>query len=110
MQAMVGVDGLNVVNHEWWDDDAFAPLGTLSAEDVGRLSGGRLEEAVPVRVNRLVVDSDVTVIVGPVAAMPRYTSASPISAHTSGTIQTRDGIQRLRGRISGSGKSRGSIL
>ena len=66
MRAMVGVDGLNVVNHEWWDDDTFVPLGTLSAEDVGRLSGGRLEEAVPIRVNRLVVDSDVTVIVGPV--------------------------------------------
>ena len=66
MQAMVGVDGLAVVNHEWWDDETFVPLGTLSAEDVGRLSGGRLEESVPIRVNRLVVESDVTVIVGPV--------------------------------------------
>ncbi|HEY5886110.1 MAG TPA: lactate racemase domain-containing protein [Acidimicrobiales bacterium] len=66
MRAMVGVGRLTVVNHEWWDDDTFAPLGTLAAEEVSRLSGGRLEESVPIRVNRLVVESDVTVIVGPV--------------------------------------------
>ena len=41
-------------------------VGTLDAEDVARLSGGRLAEEVEVRVNRLVVESDVTVIVGPV--------------------------------------------
>ncbi|HEY8060815.1 MAG TPA: lactate racemase domain-containing protein, partial [Acidimicrobiales bacterium] len=45
MRALVGVDGLAVVNHEWWDDDTFAPLGTLAAEEVSRLSGGRLEES-----------------------------------------------------------------
>jgi len=66
MRSMVGVDGLDVVNHEWWDEDTFVALGTLPAADVARWSGGRLAEDVPVRVNRLVVDSDVTVIVGPV--------------------------------------------
>ena len=66
MQAMVGVDGLDVVNHEWWDDATLAPLGTLAAEDVARWSDGRLAEDVPIRVNRLVVESDVTVIIGPV--------------------------------------------
>ena len=66
MRAMVGVDGLDVVNHEWWDEDTFVALGTLAAADVARWSDGRLAEEVPIRVNRLVVDSDVTVIVGPV--------------------------------------------
>ena len=66
MRAMVGVEGLEVVNHEWWDEDTFVALGTLAAEDVARWSDGRLAEDVPIRVNRLVVDSDVTVIVGPV--------------------------------------------
>jgi len=65
-RALVGVDGLEVVNHEWWDDATFAAVGTLDAETVHRLSDGRLDEAVAVRVNRLVVESDVTVIVGPV--------------------------------------------
>ena len=49
MRALVGVDGLDVVNHEWWDDATFVPLGTLAADDVARLSGGRLDEAVPIR-------------------------------------------------------------
>ncbi len=66
MRAMVGVEGLEVVNHEWWDEETFVALGTLAAEDVARWSDGRLAEDVPIRVNRLVVDSDITVIVGPV--------------------------------------------
>ena len=66
MRAMVGVDDLPVVNHEWWEDDTFVHLGTLSADDVDRWSGGLLREEVPIRVNRLVVESDVTLIVGPV--------------------------------------------
>ena len=66
IRAMVGVEGLDVVNHEWWDEATFAPMGTLAAADVARWSDGRLAEDVPIRVNRLVIDSDVTVIVGPV--------------------------------------------
>jgi lactate racemase len=66
MQALVGVDGLDVRNHEWWDDATYAHVGELDAETVRRLSRGMLDEGVEVRVNRLVVDSDVTVIVGPV--------------------------------------------
>ena len=41
-------------------------MGTLSAETVSRLSVGRLEEPIEVRINRLAVESDVTLIVGPV--------------------------------------------
>lgn len=66
MRALVGVDGLEVVNHEWWSEDTFVALGTLAAADVARWSRGRLAEDIPIRVNRLVVESDVTVIVGPV--------------------------------------------
>ncbi len=66
MRALVGTDRLPIVNHEWWDDATFTPLGTLAAADVARWSEGRLDEDVPIRVNRLVVESDVTLIVGPV--------------------------------------------
>ena len=68
-QAIVPSPGpvaLDVVNHAWWDDDTFVSVGTLSAETVTQLSGGRLEESIEVRINRLVVESDVTLIVGPV--------------------------------------------
>jgi lactate racemase len=66
LRSLVGSDTLDVVNHAWWDDDAFVPVGTLGAETVARLSGGRLDEAIDVRINRLVVERDVTLIVGPV--------------------------------------------
>lgn len=63
---LVGDRSLDVTNHEWWDDDTFAHVGTLDTATVRLLSEGRLERAVDVRVNRAVVDSDVTLIVGPV--------------------------------------------
>jgi nickel-dependent lactate racemase len=64
--AMVGETRFPVVNHAWWTDDTFAPIGTLRADTVSELSQGRLDETVDVRINRLVIESDVTVIIGPV--------------------------------------------
>jgi nickel-dependent lactate racemase len=63
---LVGTDQLAVVNHAWWEDDTFAHLGTLDAPTVAALSGGLLHEAVEISINRLVVESEVTIIVGPV--------------------------------------------
>jgi nickel-dependent lactate racemase len=58
--------GLSVINHEWWDPTTFVSLGTISAERIGELSGGRLRESVDVRLNRAVVEHDVALVVGPV--------------------------------------------
>ncbi|MHB1535030.1 MAG: lactate racemase domain-containing protein [Acidimicrobiales bacterium] len=55
-----------IVQHAWWDPSTFAPLGTISAERIAELSQGRLRQDVPIRVNRAVVDADLTLIVGPV--------------------------------------------
>ena len=57
---------LPTVNHAWWDDDTFIRVGRLGSELVHGLSGGRLNDAIDVRINRLVVESDVTLIIGPV--------------------------------------------
>ena len=53
-------------NHEWWDPATFADLGTIPASRIAELSGGMLSHAVGVRINRAVVEHDVTLIVGPV--------------------------------------------
>ena len=53
-------------NHAWWDPSAFATVGTISADRIAELSGGLLRRSVPVRINRAVVEHDVTLIVGPV--------------------------------------------
>jgi nickel-dependent lactate racemase len=66
IRAMVGDVGLRVINHDWSTPETFAPVGSLDATTVSRLSEGRLNEPVNVRINRLVLDSDVTIIVGPV--------------------------------------------
>jgi len=58
--------GMSVLNHRWADPSTFVPLGTISAERVGELSGGMLSEEVPVRINRAIVEHDVALVVGPV--------------------------------------------
>ncbi len=55
-----------IVQHRWWDPDAFAALGTIGSDRVAELSGGLLTDGIPVRVNRAVTEHDVVLIVGPV--------------------------------------------
>jgi nickel-dependent lactate racemase len=66
IRAMTGPVGFPVVNHEWSDPSTYAVVGTLNAERVSVLSQGLCAEPVGVRINRLVTESDVTVIIGPV--------------------------------------------
>ncbi|GEA89081.1 lactate racemase domain-containing protein [Cellulomonas cellasea] len=58
--------GTTVLNHAWWDDATFVSVGTISAERLSELSEGRLVRDVDVRLNRAVVEHDVTLIIGPV--------------------------------------------
>jgi nickel-dependent lactate racemase len=55
-----------VFNHEGQDPDALALLGTLPAREIAELTGGRLNEDVPVRLNRLVLEYDQLLVCGPV--------------------------------------------
>jgi nickel-dependent lactate racemase len=58
--------GVTVLNHDWRDPATFVTLGTISAEQVRELSRGRLQQEVPVRINRAVTEHDVALVVGPV--------------------------------------------
>jgi nickel-dependent lactate racemase len=55
-----------VLNHAWWDPTTFVDVGTINANRVAELSGGMLRHTAQVRINRAVIDHDVTLIVGPV--------------------------------------------
>lgn len=55
-----------VLNHGWWDPLAFATLRAIPADRIAELSDGRLHDTAEVRINRAVVEHDVTLIVGPV--------------------------------------------
>ncbi len=65
LAAHVG-PGIAARNHEWWDPDTFVSVGAISAERMRELSRGMLDQGVEVRINRAVVEHDVTLIVGPV--------------------------------------------
>jgi lactate racemase len=55
-----------VLTHAWWDPAAFADVGVLSADRIAELSDGMLRHEAPVRINRAVVEHDLTLILGPV--------------------------------------------
>jgi len=58
--------GMTVLNHEWKDPVNIVEVGTIGADDIERLSGGRLKQDVRVEVNRLVAQADVSIVIGPV--------------------------------------------
>jgi lactate racemase len=66
LTALVGAGDLEVLNHDWADPSTFVSVGVIPADEVAELSGGRLEQPVDVRINRLVVEHDVVLIAGPV--------------------------------------------
>jgi nickel-dependent lactate racemase len=73
LSALVGrpvVNGLagtrRIVNHRWDDPATFASLGSIPAAEIAGLTGGLLQEEVPVALNRLVTEYDHVLICGPV--------------------------------------------
>jgi nickel-dependent lactate racemase len=57
---------VNFFNHAWDNPAALKQIGTLSARDVQDLSDGLFSMEVPVEINRLVLEYDQVVIIGPV--------------------------------------------
>ncbi len=53
-------------NHAWDNPQALKQIGTLSADEVSRLTEGRFALDVPVEVNRLLYAYDRVIIIGPV--------------------------------------------
>ncbi|HKR67451.1 MAG TPA: lactate racemase domain-containing protein [Streptosporangiaceae bacterium] len=58
--------GMTALNHAWWDGSAFSEVGAIGSDRIAQLSGGLLRHQVGVRINRAVIEHDVTLIVGPV--------------------------------------------
>jgi len=57
---------VGIFNHEWKNERALAHVGTISQDEIAELSGGMLREAVPVHINKRVLEYDFVCIVGPV--------------------------------------------
>jgi len=59
-------EGIQIFNHHWEEPDTFVALGTIPAAEIGELSEGMLAQDVPVTLNRLVLDYDQLIVLGPV--------------------------------------------
>ena len=55
-----------IFNHRWADPATFAELGTIPAAEIADFTGGRLNQDVPVALNRLVTEYEHVLICGPV--------------------------------------------
>jgi len=75
IERMLGVEaggledaypGMRIVNHEWADPEMLVSVGHISGERIAELSEGRLSVGADIRINRYVVESDVSIVVGPV--------------------------------------------
>ena len=53
-------------NHEWDNPEALQVVGTLQADEIQKLSGGRFSMEVPVEINRRIFNYDELMIIGPV--------------------------------------------
>lgn len=56
---------VNIFNHRWDVPETFVTLGEISAREVEEITGGRLQQSVSVRLNKLIFDYDQLIICGP---------------------------------------------
>jgi len=57
---------VRVFNHRWDQLDALTRIGTIPAERINQISGGKFSMDVDVTINKLIFDYDVAVVAGPV--------------------------------------------
>jgi nickel-dependent lactate racemase len=53
-------------NHAWDNPEALKNIGTITADEISKLSGGLFAMDVPVEINKLVFNYDQIIIIGPV--------------------------------------------
>lgn len=57
---------IGIYNHAWQDPNELANIGTISADEIERISGGLMRQSVDVAINKRVLQYDIVCIVGPV--------------------------------------------
>jgi nickel-dependent lactate racemase len=56
---------VNVFNHMWSEPGTFQMLGEIPASRIREITGGRMNQSVPIGVNRMIFDYDQLMILGP---------------------------------------------
>jgi len=55
-----------IVNHEWSNPSSLLQVGTIPASEIQQITNGLMNQDVPVRLNKLILDYDQLIICGPV--------------------------------------------
>lgn len=58
--------GMSAINHEWWKPETFVQIGEITSSQMREISLGMMDRHVPVLINRMITDSDLVLIIGPV--------------------------------------------
>ncbi|NLJ48177.1 MAG: DUF2088 domain-containing protein [Candidatus Atribacteria bacterium] len=58
--------GINIFNHQWDEPIQLKLIGTLTEEQVKKITGGLLAEPIPVTINKKIFEYDELIILGPV--------------------------------------------
>ena len=56
---------VGIFNHLWNEEGTFHNLGTIPADRIAEISGGRMRQDVPVGINKMILDYDQIMILGP---------------------------------------------
>ena len=57
---------VGIFNHRWDRPEQLQLIGTIPGVEVADISGGRMTEDIPIRVNKMIFDYDQVIICGPV--------------------------------------------
>ena len=57
---------INFFNHKWDDPESLEIIGTISADEIYQITNGLSAEDVNVKINKLVFDYELLIIIGPV--------------------------------------------
>lgn len=58
--------GMKVMNHDWQDLATFVRIGTVGKDELIPLTHGTIDRDVKIEINKLVLDYDLIVVLGPV--------------------------------------------
>ncbi len=56
---------IGIYNHDWTNPDIFEILGTISADEIEKITNGLMKQDVPVGLNKMILDYDELMILGP---------------------------------------------
>ncbi len=116
--AKIGADRGSISNlgtiydHRWSDPDELTTIGELSADEVEKISGGLIAEAIPIRINGLLASGEYDVILVFGATMPHEVAgfaggakyffpgvAGPELTHKTHWLAAMASVENIIGRV-----------